>query len=65
MNLSLMRKLMAIYEPIQPSPLMSAAINGNLDSYLARETIKRLEGKETFTIKNIRDARNDIYGVKK
>lgn len=44
-----------------PSPLLGAAMSGNLDSFLAREVVKRLEGKDTITLGDIRKARNSIF----
>lgn len=56
-----MEKVLGNMKQLTPSPLTAAALSGNLDSYLARETIKRLEGKETFTVGDIRKAHNDIF----
>jgi hypothetical protein len=41
--------------------LMEAVLNGTSDAFIVRETLKRLEGKDTITIKDIRDARNAIF----
>ena len=41
--------------------LMEAVLNGTSDTFIVRETLKRLEGKDTITIKDIRNARNAIF----
>ena len=43
------------------SSLMEAVLNGTSDTFIVRETLKRLEGKDTITIKDIRNARNEIF----
>ncbi len=45
---------------------LEASINGNLDSFIVRETIKGLNksGKDTFTIAELRLARHKVLGVK-
>jgi hypothetical protein len=43
------------------SNLMEAALSGTSDMFIVRETLKRLEGKDTITIKDIRHARNGIF----
>jgi hypothetical protein len=41
--------------------LMEAVLNGTSDTFIVRETLKRLEGKDAITIKDIRNARNAIF----
>jgi hypothetical protein len=41
--------------------LMEAALNGISDMFIVRETLKRLKGNDTITIKDIRNARNAIF----
>jgi hypothetical protein len=41
--------------------LIEAVLNDTSDTFIVRETLKRLEGKDTITIKDIRDARNAIF----
>ena len=41
--------------------LMEAVLNGTSDTFIVRETLKRLKGKDTITIKDIRSARNAIF----
>lgn len=60
---ALAKEILSGMKPIKPTPLMSAAMSGSLDSYLARETVRALEGKETFTVADIRNAQNKIYGI--
>lgn len=55
------KEILSYAKPIKPSPLMAAAMNGSLDSYIARETVKRLEGKDTITFGDIRKAHNSIF----
>jgi len=42
---------------------LQAAINGNLDSFIARKVSEELKGKKTFTMAEIRAARNKALGV--
>jgi hypothetical protein len=41
--------------------LIEAVLNDTSDTFIVRETLKRLEGKDTITIKDIRNARNEIF----
>jgi hypothetical protein len=41
--------------------LIEAVLNDTSDTFIVRETLKRLEGKDTITIKDIRNARNAIF----
>jgi hypothetical protein len=43
------------------SSLVEAVLNGSSDTFIVRKTLKRLEGKDTITIKDIRNARNAIF----
>jgi hypothetical protein len=43
------------------SSVMEAVLNGTSDTFIVSETLKRLEGKDTITIKDIRNARNEIF----
>jgi len=58
-----MAKIFLAAIPVKPSPLMRAAINGDSDMYIVRESMKYLEGKETITMQDIRNARNAVMGV--
>ena len=44
--------------------LLNAAINGSIDSYIARETVNNLTNKDgdTITMREIRAARNKALG---
>ena len=47
--------------------LLESAINGNIDTHLARATVKQLSkdieksGKTTFTFKELREARRKLF----
>ena len=41
---------------------LQAAINGNLDSFIVRETLRELKGKKSFTMAELRAARNKALG---
>ena len=49
--------------------LLCASLEGNSDTYIVRETVKRLDkelkenGRDTFTIEDLRRIRSDIFST--
>ena len=60
----IMADFMSKLEPFKPSPLMHAAINGSLDSYVARDSLKYLpKDQDTISMQDIRNAHNAVFGI--
>ncbi len=65
LNRAARRLLDSVWTEKKPaSPLMSAALNGNLDSFICKGVVEKLKDQDTVSMADIRKARHEVLGFK-